>query len=263
MNVPQVSLESLAEEPSVSVLRLSGDIGIEHISGIVQRVDALPENKRAHLLIDLSAVGFLSSPVVGALMGCRERLSRKGCSISLLSPRPELAEKLELMGVNLVFRHYRTKEDFLKDFRWEAREESRKLQLQIPARAGYVPALRHLISGLLLCKGYSSREAFVLESIVDELSNNAIEHGHPPDKKFCITFSFDKRHARLAVTNSCPELSPEEQEKVRDKFRNPRVESDAFRGRGIALIKKLSDEMTFHVEARKIQVVVTKLREEL
>ena len=136
MNVLQVSLESLAEEPSVSVLRLSGDIGMEHISGIVQRVDALPENKRAHLLIDLSAVGFLSSPVVGALMGCRERLSRKGSSISLLSPRPELAEKLDLMGVNLVFRHYRTKEDFLKDFRWEAREESRKLQLQIPARAG-------------------------------------------------------------------------------------------------------------------------------
>ena len=85
----------------------------------------------------------------------------------------------------------------------------------------------------------------------------------PTDKKFCITFSFDKRHARLVVTNSCPELSPEEQEKVRDKFRNPRVESDAFRGRGIALIKKLSDEMTFHVEARKVQVVVTKLREEL
>ena len=53
----------------------------------------------------------------------------------------------------------------------------------------------------------------MLESIVDELSNNAIEHGHPTDKKFCITFSFDKRHARLAVTNSCPELSPEEQEK--------------------------------------------------
>lgn len=260
--VSTVLLEPFAEEPTVSVLRLYGDIGLEAITRISALVDDLVEKKRFHLLVDLSQVNFLSSPVVGALMGCRERLMRRSGSIALLAPKPELAEKLNLMGVNLVFPYYSNKNAFLRHFRWEYQSESRSLTLEVPAYAGYVPAIRRLIAGLLLSKGYTPREAFQLESIVDELSNNAIEHGLPIDKKFSISFSFDKSSIHLAVANGCKTLSSEAQELIREKFRNPCIILGSMRGRGIALVKKIASDMTFRVDAQRVQVSITKMREE-
>jgi anti-sigma regulatory factor (Ser/Thr protein kinase) len=166
------------------------------------------------------------------------------------------------MGVNLVFPYYPNKNAFVRHFRWEYQAESRLLKLDVPAYAGFVPAIRRLIAGLLLSKGYSPRESFLLESIVDELSNNAIEQGLPIDKKFNVCCSFDKSKVNWTVVNSCSDLSLEAQELIREKLRNPCIIPGSMRGRGIALVKKIANQMDFRVSARTVEVSITKMRED-
>lgn len=250
------------EEPEVTLVYLSGEVGLESIPHLVDRIEHLIGEKKIHLLIDLSDVTLLSAPVVGALMGCRALLLHHAGSISFLVPHSELAEKLEEMGASLVFHYYENLNVFLEDFRWRYRNASRKLFLKIPSCQIYVPMVRRLVSRILLNKGYSSKDAFRLETITDELSNNAIEHGNP-EERISIELLLNHSHVVLTVKNYCASLSSEKQKQLLEKFHNPSIDADSPRGRGIMLAKKLSDKMDVWAEENQIQVCISKKREKV
>lgn len=257
-----VSVYPYPEEPEVARIRLCGDIGL----GAIPRISALSEwfEKKGilHFAVDLADVRFLSSPAVGALMGLRSRVVGRSGSVSLFSANPELSEKLSLMGVHLAMPVFRDEKSFLDYFHWEFRGAFRNLSLLLPASASFVPPTRRLVVGLLRSKGFSEREAFILESIVDELANNAIEHGCPPDNVFRLELKFSKSKTILSVRNSLRELSEDERKALEEKYAHPKMTPGSLRGRGIVLVKRLSSQMTFRVEPREIFVEVTRLREE-
>ncbi len=262
MSELQISVQICDEEPEVTVVGLSGEVGLESIPCLVDRIETLIRNGKIHLLIDLSKVTFLSAPVLGALMGCRAHLLHLAGSISFLLPRSELAVNLEEMGVGLVFRYYENRNAFLDDFRWYYRNVSRKLSLKVPAEPAYVPPLRHLVSRILLNKGYSSREAFHLEMIVDELANNAVEHGSS-EKHIMLDLLLSHSSAMLTVRNHCMVLSAENQKQLLEKFENPVIDVNSSRGRGISLVKKLSDKIHVSLGDDWVQVCVSKRRERI
>lgn len=257
-----VSVNRYPAEPEVACIRLSGDIGLDLIPQLASLVERFEKEGVLHWAVDLSGVGFLSSPAVGVLMGIRSRVIERSGSVSLFAPRAELNEKLKLMGVHLALPVFKSEKAFLEHFRWEYRGESRTVHLTLPATASVVPPTRRFIATLLRAKGYDKRETFALESIVDELSNNAIEHGRPPDCVFHLKMKFSKSRVVISVKNATRELSLEEQKALEKKYTSPQMDPESQRGRGIVLVKTLSSKMTFHIDAREVQVEIKKMREE-
>ena len=226
----QVVVKPLAEEPEVTLLQLSGDIGLNEIPQITALVDEYYGKGALHWAVDLSEVNFLSSPAVGAIMGLRSRVVARLGSISVFAAHARLAEKLKLMGVDLVIPAFRNLQAYVDHFRWEY-------------------------------KGYGQKDAFIMESIVDELANNAIEHGKPVDGVFELKMKFDKLKINLTVANQCEELSDEAQKALIEKYEHPKMNPDSVRGRGIVLVKKLSSEMRYRVEPRRVEVDIVRIRE--
>lgn len=227
-----------------------------------QGFDKMLTEGRVFVIVDMEGVDFIGSPAVGMLMGCRRKLVERKGNLVLVGLTLSLKEKLNLMGANRIFRYYNDVKTVLTDFRWEHDNLAQVLNLQLPSNPDYVPAIRRLVSSIAIQKGYNRKDAFRIETIVDELSNNAIEHGDPDQSRFFIDFSLDREKVEITVRNMSGIVDTDKANKVREKFENPVVDDESVRGRGLALVKMLSNELKLDIGEKGTTVHVTKVREE-
>jgi anti-anti-sigma factor len=252
----------LPEDDRIAVIELSGSLDIttvDKMTGIFNEVLATGKN---YVIAQMEGVGFISSPSVGALMGCKRRLVEKQGNLVLVGLSQELRHKLNLMGANRIFQYYSELRSVLTDFNWEYDKQIQKMRLKVPSNTDYVPAIRRLVSSVVQHKGYSRKDAFRIETIVDELSNNAIEHGEHGQEYFEIDFTLDKEKVEFAVRNRSEVRSQQDLEGMHNKFNNPVIDDESIRGRGLALVKMLSSEMNLTVDEDGTLVHVKKIREE-
>ena len=57
------------------------------------------------------------------------------------------------------------------------------LAISFPGALDYIPLVRQLVSDTLQALNFSSKFNFRSEFLVDELCNNAVIHGFPPDRQ--------------------------------------------------------------------------------
>ena len=245
-----------------AVLRLGGSMDIAVLGLLNDACEEIVSQGRRWVVVDLENVSFVSSPVVGALMGARRRMQECGGDLVLSGLSDSLSEKMNLMGAHRIFRYYPDVAAAFRNFKWEAAELSDRFSFELPASGAYVPALRRVVAGVMQEKGYSGKDAFRVETIVDELANNAIEHGDPDQKKFYIEIGLSRKKVEIAVRNLHRYMDPSLLARVREKFMNPVVDDSSIRGRGLALVKMLSDHVDLRQEPHQTLVRVTKLREE-
>jgi len=250
------------EDPRITILEIRGALDLSSIDPINEIVDKLIGENKFFLIADFESVEFVSSPAVGALMGCRRRLMEKGGNLVLVGMSNSLREKFTLMGANRIFQLYNDVGAVVSDYYWEYDAEPRKMQLAVPSSVAYVPAVRRLISTIVLQKGYSRKDAFRIETIVDELANNAVEHADEKQQKFYIEFLLDKSKVELVVKNSSQAVVGQKMDEVQEKFNNPVIDDESIRGRGLALVKMLSSELTLNIDEKGTSVRVTKVRED-
>jgi anti-anti-sigma factor len=97
----QLTLQ-VSQGPAHVLVTLAGDCDDstrrQFRDGLISAVS--PGTRR--LIVDLSALGFLDSAGVHALMSIKTTLSGRGGSLVLVSPRPIVARVLELMGADEV-----------------------------------------------------------------------------------------------------------------------------------------------------------------
>ncbi len=256
------SWKSCEDDARITLLTLKGSLDLTSVENLMDSFESMVAEGRYFVIVDMEHVDFVSSPSVGALMGCRCRLIEKKGNLVLVGLSLSLREKLNLMGANRIFRYYNDVKTVLSDYRWEYDNLAQKVNLQIPANPAYVPAIRRMISSIVLQKGYNRKDAFRIETIVDELSNNAIEHGDHSQKMFFIEFALDREKVELSVRNRTSEIDPSLARSVQEKFNNPVVDDESIRGRGLALVKMLSSELRLDIDAGGTTVHVTKVRED-
>ncbi|MFJ5307609.1 ATP-binding protein [Streptomyces sp. NPDC088350] len=76
-----------------------------------------------------------------------------------------------------------------------------------------------------------------------ELATNALLHGAPPGREYCVTLSLDSGVIRLGVRDSGDQCTP------------PRIpDSDACSGRGLLLVRELADDLgvTEHIVGKTV-----------
>lgn len=139
------------------------------------------------------------------------------------------------------------------------------IKINIPPNLNFVPGVRTLVARTSFIYGFSERESYQIETIVDEICNNAIEHGSK-SKEDVVTIEccFDQEKVEVSVTdNGNKKFEPdkiiasnlklmEEEQKDINIFER--------RGRGLVIVKKLSDNLDINVGEKGTEVRVIKKR---
>jgi len=157
-------------------------------------------------------------------------------------------EKIKNAGSGVFLKSFRNIGDAINYFYWESCKVRDVIRMKMPSAIGLVPSVRACISDFFaLCK-IEGKEAFQTEMIIDELCNNAIEHGtQDANKTIEVLCSVNEDEIEINVYNgysvrAVKEKDAHDIEKDMEKWAlSPNREDDAFRGRGLGLVRNFSD----------------------
>lgn len=126
-----------------------------------------------------------------------------------------------------------------------------KITITLPTNAYFISGIRNFTLSLIRnMSEFSEQWAFRFQSIVDELCNNAIEHGSSPGSEIKITFiSILHESMEIIVQDSGSgktKISAAELTRLVNERRNPQYVHRNIRGRGLAkIVAEWTDELEF------------------
>ena len=251
------------DHPEVAVFRLQGDLDSATIPILRQRFEEMMGGKFTFVVAEMSRASSLSSATLGELMGCRTRLVERGGDLVLAGLSIGVREKLTAMDANKIFKFYNDVRSSLNAYRWEFHGRSESIDVRIPSRLGFVPPVRQLVSRISKQKGYNNRDSFRIETIVDEVCNNAVEHGiDSDDSAIDLQVSINRKKIEIKVTNASDPKKINALKEISRSLFVPKMTDEMKRGRGLSLVKMLSNEFNIEYSGVGTCVHVTKLREE-
>ncbi len=140
-----------------------------------------------------------------------------------------------------------------------------KITITMPTNCYFLSGIRDFTLSLIKnLTDFSEQWAFRFQSVVDELCNNAIEHGSAPGDDIKITF-ISKPHDSVEIMvedsnkGKNPVTAEQLQSLIRDR-RNPNFVFSGIRGRGLPkIVAEWTDELEFSdTENNGIKVRVKK-----
>lgn len=157
-------------------------------------------------------------------------------------------EKIKNACNNTNLKYFRNISDAVNYFYWDCCKVRETLSMKMPSDISLVPSVRACVSDFIsVCKA-GEKAVFQSELIIDELCNNAIEHGTQDlDKTIEVQCSVNEKHIEISVYNgyssrSAKEKNGHEIRKDMEKWADsPNRAENEFRGRGLGLVKKYSD----------------------
>jgi anti-anti-sigma factor len=261
----EITIQEVTGNEGVVILHFSGDLVSECVQRINESFSTLVKKPKIYAIADMTNVSLISSAALGEFMGCRKRLIEQGGDLVFTGLNLELRTKLNLMGATKIFRMYSDLRSALNSYKWEIERQPEKIHISFPPFLKIVPPLRHLVSRIARQKGYGNRDSFRIETIVDEVCNNAVEHGRPgADDLIDLTVIIDPDRIEINVRNmSDPDKAASLTTLLLpDNHELEKIKPDVKRGRGLTLIKMLSDELKVECTERGTVVRVKKAREE-
>ena len=261
-NAADFLLEGLtvsSTEPGLAIISVAYSLDIPAIVPFKAAVDKCIDSGNMFIIVNLKNVNFIDSPFVGTLMGCRKLLQQKGGDLAICSVSQFLQDRLSIMGLDRVFHFYSTPQTATSDFHFLGSKEV--FSLNIPLQRNNVTILRRLVCAVLAKKGFKPKLIFHIETIVDELANNAVDYSDLESNNFYASISISRKKIILIVKNSHGKLSKKEMDMLFGKYQNPTIDMDSTRGRGIPLIKMLSNSVNLDFSPTEIIVQVTKIVE--
>jgi len=260
-----IEIQEAVEAPTGAILHLSGELTSECIKSITGAFDSLIRQGKTFVIADMDGVTLISSAVLGEFMGCRRRLVEHDGELVFSGLSLELHSQLNLMGATKIFRICTDIRSALNYYRWEIERRPETISVSFPPSLKLVPPLRQLVSRISRQKGYGHRDSFRIETIVDEICNNAVEHGIPgASDPVDLSVTIDPDKIEIDIRNAS---DPEKAASLTamllpDNGEMDRLKPDVRRGRGLTLIKMLSDELSVDCTSRGTSVHVKKIREE-
>lgn len=132
-----------------------------------------------------------------------------------------------------------------KDIDEDVKEEK---QVEIYSDLKNIKTVEKNIIYDMYSKGFSEKDGADMKLILDELLTNAIEHGNKYDilKKVIINYRF-RKDEEIQV-----EICDEGEGFLIEKIKDP--DSNGERGRGIFIVRKLADELSYVNNGKKVKV---------
>ncbi|BCB77257.1 hypothetical protein GCM10022251_65410 [Phytohabitans flavus] len=95
--------DGLGEAGDVVVIHLEGDLDMQTEERVVAEIKAALTSAQRDVVVDLSAVPFLDSSGVRALLRGRDAAQKRGVRMSVRDPRRIVEEVLRITGVAPLF----------------------------------------------------------------------------------------------------------------------------------------------------------------
>lgn len=250
--------------PSVTIIFLEGALDSNAIGMVSQQIEQITAQGKYYIVAEMSKVTMISSAILGELMGCRKRLIDKNGNLVFANVDFDLKTKLNMIGASKIFKFFNDVRSALNSYSWEYEGKSDTVSVSFPPELKFVPLIRSLVSRVARQKGYNNKDAFRIETIVDEVCNNAVEHGaHVEGKNIDISLAIDRDKIELNVTNLSDPLKTGSLKNLTENISQGTLQfSHERRGRGLALIKMLSSKLQIDCSETGTIVHVTKLRED-
>jgi anti-anti-sigma factor len=249
-------------KPEITVWYMEGDLDTDSIKTLQNSFAGIVEANRGHVIVEMSKVSSICSAAVGELMGCRQVLSDKGGDLALAGINLDLKTKLNHLGAQKIFKIHNDLRTAVNAYAWEVQQKPEKVWLSFPPELNFVPPVRQLVSRITRQKGYGQRDSFRIETIVDEICNNAVEHGavdHVRDIELFV--KIDRKKIEIEVVNLSDPKKINSLKAISKSILGTN-EKKLERGRGLSLIKMLSNDLSIDFSGKGTTVHVTKLREE-
>ncbi len=249
-------------KPEVTVWHIEGDLDSNSIDTLNRHFARILKGNRFHTIVEMSKVSHISSAAVGEFMGCRQILADKGGDLVFVGLTIDLKSKLSHLGANKIFKFHNDLRTAVNAYAWEKHQKPEKVWLSFPPKLNFVPPVRQLVSRIARQKGYGQRDSFRIETIVDEVCNNAVEHGVPgKETDIQIFIKIDRKKIEIEVVNLSDPKKLNSLKAISKSILGTN-EKKLERGRGLSLIKMLSNDLAIDFSGKGTTVHVTKLREE-
>jgi anti-sigma regulatory factor (Ser/Thr protein kinase) len=140
-----------------------------------------------------------------------------------------------------------------------------KITITLPTNAYFMSGIRNFTLGLIRnMTEFSEQWAFRFQSIVDELCNNAIEHGSEPGRDITLTFiSYPQDSIEIFVKDTGSgknKMKAAELDSLVKERRKPDYVHNGIRGRGLSkIVAEWTDQLEFRdTEEGGIEVKIKK-----
>lgn len=131
-------------------------------------------------------------------------------------------------------------------------DDESKIKITLPRNAYFMSGIRDFTLQMVMnMTGFSEQWAFRFQSVVDELCNNAIEHGSGDGAEINVTF-ISKRGRSIEIKVEDTQTGPVKRTAdgmrriLEDKLQENHLLSASIRGRGLAqIVYPWTDELRF------------------
>jgi anti-anti-sigma factor len=257
----RISQQVSAQDERIILLHFEGELNASDCDATSKIFQEIIDSKKYFIIALMENVTFMSSPFLGELMGCKLRLVEKGGNMVVVGLNYDLREKLIQMGADKIFQFYPDTHAAYNHYQWEYTQTAQVVQISLPPKLQSVPAVRRFIAGIAKQKGYSSRDSFRIETIVDEIANNAIEHGDATQPEITVELRIDRKKFELLVRNKTLMDKASQLQYVIESNKEP-SQGNETRGRGLALVKLISNAINVTIDKTGTEVKITKMRED-
>lgn len=260
-----VEIKEIPGIKGAATVILQGELTSRCNQALIDAFGQLEDKSSYFAIADMLMVSQISAETLDELIRIRKRLIEKGGDLVFAAIPVDLRSKLNLMGANKIFKFHSDIRSAVNYYKWEIEQCPEHLHLKFPPFLEFIPSVRSLVSRISKQKGYRNRDSFRIEMIVDELCNNAIEHGTREQNEFIdLKINIDPVKIEIDVTSvSDPENMPTLKSLLRSsEVQTPECKLYEKRGRGLTLIKMLSNELSIDSNESGTSVHVKKLREE-
>lgn len=262
-----VTLTPAPTNPEVSVLTFGEVIDASIIGELNEILSGLLAENRVKVVGDFTQTKQLDGSVVGVLMGFKGQLQNfKGGNLLIAGVSPDLEKVLHMMGAHKIFDIFPAVFNAVKEFEEVFRVEV--VQVSFPSSLDYVPGVRDFLSNIALMRGFNEKEAYRIQTIVDEICNNAIEHGSKGSEAIIsIRCTVDNDKLDLVVEDKGADSESAEGLKkavAKVQFTEHGKVSVEKRGRGLPIVAMLADMLEIDTRSgpgTKIHVVKFKKQE--
>lgn len=143
-------------------------------------------------------------------------------------------------------------------------EQPVRISILLPTNAYFMSGIRDFMMGFIKnATNFSEQWAYRFQSIVDELCNNAIEHGSSPGEDIKLTLIYNQNESMTICVEDTgtgkDKLKAAEIQKLIDERRKPGYVHSGIRGRGLSnIIVSWSDSVLFEdlpVQGLKVTVI--------
>lgn len=257
-------MERISYSPETVMLRLSGHLLSENdIKSVRKEIEKIEQQTEVKCLVsDFSEVTAISPEVIKLFAQCQADLKSHSQEMLLTGLSEEIELLMNSLNMDSLLHNHLSKDVQLEEYLWSHDLKTEEINCSLPADILYVPAIRQMAQRYLLQKGYSDKDAFHVETIIDELCNNAIEHGSGGNADdIGVVMWITCSHVKIIITNK---ISPSKVKKINSisqQLNSAGVDPHSTRGRGLLLVKMLANEVTVNHSESGTSVHVTKVRE--